>query len=129
MLERQRNSDPARRGFSLVEILVVCVLLVALGGGMAYLYMGHGRGEKPGQIVRTPITRANDTVCQSNLSQVRQAISMEQMSDTDGRYPQSLAELKGLPKDFTSCPTGHEPYVYDAATGQVHCAHPGHENY
>jgi hypothetical protein len=129
MFERYGNLRAARRGFSLVEILVVCVLLVALGGGLAYFYMGHGRGEKPGDIVHTPITKANDAVCQSNISQVRQALSMAQMSESDGKFPRSLTELKELPGEFLSCPTGHEPYLYDPATGQVHCVHPGHENY
>jgi prepilin-type N-terminal cleavage/methylation domain-containing protein len=129
MLERYGNRWAARRGFSLVELLVVCVLLVALGGGLAYFYLGQSRGEKPRDIVHTPISKANDVVCQSNIGQVRQALSMAQMSDSDGKFPQALTELKGLPQELLSCPTGHEPYVYDPTTGQVHCVHPGHENY
>ncbi|HZO89496.1 MAG TPA: hypothetical protein VFB38_14305 [Chthonomonadaceae bacterium] len=116
-------------GFSLVEILVVVLLLVLIGGGLAYFYLGHGSaGKKPGDIVHTPITRTNDVVCQNNLSQIRMSLQMQHDSDPDGKYPASLSELR-LPSEMLSCPVGHEPYQYDPTTGQVHCMHPGHENY
>ncbi len=113
------------RGFSLVEILLVCVVLAALGAGLSVLYLGHS---KPGEKATTPIDRAKSTVCQSNLISVRQSIAAFQAGDTEGKFPQSLEELK-LPAEILSCDVGKEPYTYDLTTGIVHCVHPGHENY
>lgn len=113
-------------GFSLIEILVVLVLLVILMGGAAYFYAGKGAG-KDGKA-HTPITMARDTVCMTDLISVRQAIAAYQSTDPDGKYPASLSELR-LPAELLSCPVGHEAYVYDPTTGQVHCPHPGHQSY
>lgn len=115
-----------RQGFSLIEILVVCVLLIALAGSLSYFYLGHS--SKKGQPDHTPIGAANSAVCRSNLVSVRQAIAAQQASDTDGGFPKSLDELH-LPAEVLQCAVGHEPYVYDPQTGQVHCPHPGHESY
>ena len=113
-------------GFSLIEILIVALILVAVGSTLAAFYMGSGKS-KPGERINTPLSKANDTVCKSNILQVRQALMMEQSSNDEGKYPESLKDLKGLPADFFICPVGSEPYEYDSATGEVHCKHPGHE--
>lgn len=129
-MARRKLSHPAlRNGFSLIEIVLVMLVIVLLMGGMLYYYAGSGGGKKPGDIVHTPITKANDVVCQTNLGSVRQMITAAQTSDPDGKPPQSLDALQGLPSELRSCPVGHEPYQYDPTTGQVHCVHPGHENY
>lgn len=127
MFRRRFTSRVARRGFSLIELLVVAVLLVALGGGLAYFYLGHGAGDKSGKA-HTPIGKAEDTVCLSNLRSVRQAINVARTSSTDEAFPKSLQDLQ-LGPDFLSCPVGHEPYEYNPATGEVHCIHPGHEKF
>ncbi len=124
----QRLRMRAHSGFGLIEILVVCVLIIVLSSSLAVLYFGHGSGDKANETVHTPIGKANTTVCQSNLTQLRQAITMEQTGDPDSKFPASLHDLKGLPSEFIVCPDGHEPYAYDPATGTVHCVHPGHEN-
>ncbi|HLV80442.1 MAG TPA: prepilin-type N-terminal cleavage/methylation domain-containing protein [Chthonomonadaceae bacterium] len=115
-------------GFSLVEMLVVVVLLVAIGGALTYFYLGRGSGSKPGDVVHTPISQANSTVCISNLHQIRDALTMARTSDPEGKLPASLDALH-LPTEMLSCPVGHEPYQYNPQTGEVHCIHPGHENY
>lgn len=119
---------PSRSGFSLIEILVVTVLLIMLSGGLAYFYLGSGGKTKDGKTKRTPITVAKDTVCQSNIGQVRQSLNVLRAGDPDGALPQSLTELK-LPSELLYCAVGKEPYQYDPSTGMVRCVHPGHENF
>lgn len=116
-------------GFSLIEVLLVVALLVLIGGGLAYFYLGRGGREKPdGTRERTPITIAKDTVCQSNLGQVRQALNVFRAGDPEETLPRSLQELR-LPAELFTCAVGGEPYQYEPETGTVRCVHPGHENF
>jgi len=121
--------DTKRRGvggFSLVEILIVCALLVALSAGLATFYTGHS---KPGDKARSPMERAHDPECAANLSQLRAALIMAQSENDGGKYPLQLTDLKGIPVSMFSCPESHEPYKYDPQTGEVHCTRAGHEKY
>jgi hypothetical protein len=71
---------------------------------------------------------AEDSVCRSNLGQVRAAIQTAKASMEEG-FPPSLEDLH-LPSELTYCRVPpHEPYTYDPTTGEVHCTHPGHEKY
>jgi prepilin-type N-terminal cleavage/methylation domain-containing protein len=129
-MARHRLSHPAlRNGFTLVEIVLVMLVIVLLMGGLLYYYGGRGEGKKPGDVVHTPVTKAKDVVCQTNLQSLRQMITVSQTGDPDGRPPQTMEALPGFTSELRSCPVGHEPYQYDPTTGQVHCVHPGHENY
>ncbi len=119
----QRSS---RTAFSLIEILIVCALLIALSAGLATFYTGHS---KPGEKARSPIERAHDPECMSNLTQLREALMMSQSDNEAGKFPTQLSDLKGIPASMLSCPESHEPYQYDPATGTVHCTRAGHEKY
>lgn len=122
----------AKAGFSLIEILVVMVVIVALAGLVSYNYLGKG---KPGEKKVTPMSEAKKVACQSNLQQIRTGIQTFKTMNTDSaensngepKNPASLKELK-FPQDALECPEGHEPYQYDPALGTVHCVHLGHEN-
>ncbi len=114
------------RALNLIELLVV---LVVIGAIAVYIWPRYIGGKSSGPAKYTgPVTQARDTVCRSNLSQLRASIQALSASDPEGRAPQSLVDL-GLPAEMQRCPTGGEPYRYDAATGRVQCPHPGHESY
>jgi len=123
-----------QKGQTLVATLVVVAIMAVLAvamlrpwavGGTAKPSRADGKGETVPGLVKL---KAEDTVCQSNLSQVRSFIVIAR-SNADDQAPASLSEIQGLPKDFESCPLGHEPYQYDPTTGTVKCVHPGHEKY
>lgn len=118
-----------RQGFSLIEMVVVLALLIALGGGLFYFYLGGKGTGKPGdKRPVTPITKAKQTVCNEYLRQVRMAITAFRTGDTDEKLPQSLSEIRDI-QPISKCPDGGEPYQYDPTNGQVHCIHPGHERF
>ena len=115
------------RALGLVEILVVCVILVALAAFLMPRYFGNSRtpAGKPASVM----ARAHDTECMANIRSVRQAVEVFKTSDPDGKNPQSLTELRELGPDFRQCPVGKVPYRYDPSTGEVHCPYPGHEQF
>src|SRR5262249_1735666 len=97
-------NSPTRRAvlaFSLVEVLIVAVLLIALAAFLLPRYLGSGK-TVDGKNAPTPVSRAKDTVCQSNLQQLRAGLASLKAGDPDGANPQSLAELK-FPAETTKC--------------------------
>jgi hypothetical protein len=117
-------------GVIIAMAILILGVLVFTSGGFSGL-----TGEKPeeradGQgetIVGKSLLAGKDTVCRTNIKQVRQSIQI-QMDPVDDIYPASLKDL-GLGGDFEVCAVGGEAYEYTASTGQVKCPHPGHENY
>jgi prepilin-type N-terminal cleavage/methylation domain-containing protein len=113
-------------GLNLIELLVVIVIIGAIALYLWPRYVGAGSKGPRGQV--SPISRARDTVCQSNLNQARASIQALSAADPDGKPPGSLDET-ALPREMVSCATGGEPYRYDPSMGRVQCQHPGHEGY
>ena len=111
-----------RSAFSLIEILVVLVVLMVLAAILMPRLLG-GR-TLDGKTIKSPQTAARETVCRSNLSQLRSAIQIHKIGND--KDPESLADLK-LPFEMTHCVVGNEEYRYEA--GEVHCPHLGHEAY
>ncbi len=125
----------SRAGFLvLIELLIVVLLIGMLaayfltsgssvsggkGGGAAA--PGEGATTVPGKAVE----RARDSVCRNNLSQLRDAVSVQ--FATGGSYPSSLESLQaGVP---LTCPVSGDSYQYDPNTGQVSCPYPPHSGY
>ena len=123
-----RRRAALSKGFVLVELLVVMVLLV----GLSALYFGmRGKGEKAepkfeGEAQTTlgkAVQKGEGVECQSYLTQLRLMIQMEAM---EGSNPAQLDARWGVPLRCTV--SGYE-YGYDPQTGQVWCPTPGHEGY
>ena len=122
------------RGQTLVATMIVLAIMAILAvallrpwavGGTAKPARADGKGATVPGLVKL---KADDTVCASNLGQVRAFIQIAR-TNADDQAPATLAEIQGMPKEFLACPLGHEPYQYDPATGTVRCVHPGHGKY
>ncbi len=119
-----------KKGFSLIEILVVLVIIVVLSSVLTGVYLGSKGGSKIDDgKAHSPMQRAKDTVCLENIHSVRISIAAAHASDTEEKFPGSLSELRELGSQLRACPVGKEPYEYDPTSGQVKCVHPGHANY
>jgi competence protein ComGC len=125
-MESKMRSRRIVRAFSLVEIMVVLVVLMVLAAVLYPSIAGHGR-TKQGKAT-TPLSKAHDTVCQSNLRSVRQSIEAFKAGDSEERLPASLDELK-LPSEVTHCDVSKEAYLYNPQTGEVHCPFVGHSSF
>ncbi len=115
----------------LVSIAIIGALLIV------WLYYGTsstagaGSGNAPGA---PPVSRvgevrqaAESVECRNNLSQIRMAIQMYQMSNEAN--PAQLSDLSGIPQTMFQCPVSGQPYQYDPTAGQVRCTTPGHMSY
>lgn len=122
-----------RRGFALIELVVVLLLiLVAMGA-----YFGLRGKPKPGElqgersatgaesIPLRAMQKAESLACKSNLQQVRQSLQMDK--DSGAEYPASLDQ--GATASVSKCPDSNQAYSYNPQTGQVWCTTPGHEKY
>lgn len=136
MSEHARPGERGFGGLSLIGLLVCVALLVYLGMQMYPRITGAGGGgtagvQAPPGKAATPTQRAESVECRSNLSQVRQAITMYQTSNE--RVPAQLSELGtyGVSASILTCPVGGAAYAYgyDARAGRVGCRYPGHERY
>jgi len=118
----------ARRGsWTLIELLVVMVILVALAAWLLPRYLGSGKNSTAQNTIQAPIQRAQGVDCQNNLQQLRSAITMSEQ--TNERFPASLRELSGIPREMLVCPVSKQPYAYDPRTGRVGCLYPAHRGF
>ena len=116
------------RGFVLIEILLVIVIIGLLAG--AYFGLrGRGGGDEGGEGAQTipgrAIEKGHEVECKNNLSQLRMAIQMD-TDPVEGTFPDKLPDLGS---SMMKCPVSGKPYVYDPKTGQVHCTTAGHEKF
>lgn len=115
-----------RRGQTLIATLIVLAIMLMLA-----VYLLGGRGGTTtipggGSGVASARNAALAEKCKNNLSQIR--ASVEIYKTTSDTPPAALSDTH-LSTDMYQCPVGKEPYVYDTATGKVHCPHPGHEKF
>lgn len=119
-----------RRGQTIVATLAVVVIIAILAvvmmkgmGGAAPKPKADGRGVT---VMGNAMATANDSACQSNLSQMRQLIQVQKSTDEEFK-PVSPTDVPGA-SSVSKCPVGKEIYLIDQQ-GLVHCPHLGHEKY
>lgn len=124
-----------RRGNTLVGLMAAMAIIAILsvgafyGSGMLTGKTGSARKDGRGKTIPgLAKLKAQDTVCQSNLGQLRSGIELATNASGEDTPPQTLEETR-IGSSFYECPLGKERYVYDPATGKVGCPHPGHEKY
>lgn len=116
----------------LAAAAIVAVLVIVFAGPSSGMFStGNKVSDRPDGKGKTRVGRAmveaKDSVCVSNLTQIRTALQIA-FDPIEGTGPSDLSSLR-LPQDLLQCPVGKEPYRYDPATGRVSCPHPGHEGY
>jgi len=112
---------------TLITVAIICILMVVMMQGYG---TGSASTRKDGLGKTTyggAIMTAKDEACRANLQQVRQGLEAAKLSNGD-EVPADIKDAH-IGDSFYSCPLGGEHYKYDSATGQVHCTHPGHENF
>ncbi len=117
------------RGFSLVEILVVVVILAILAAFLMPRYMSSTK-LPGGKTAGSPVQKAKGVECTTNLQQIRQAYTMATQVGDETR-PASLQDLRayGVTDSLMKCPVGGMPYRFNPASGQVGCTYAGHERF
>ncbi|MEQ1823899.1 MAG: hypothetical protein ABL949_15435 [Fimbriimonadaceae bacterium] len=119
-----------RRGQTLAATLICLVIMGMLVMVFMYGSTGGKSSRKDGKGTTLPglaMYKARDEACKSNLSQTRSSLEIARANAGD-EPPTSLSDTRLAP-EFLRCPIGKEPYTYDPATGEVKCAHPGHDKY
>jgi hypothetical protein len=128
MATHRLGSSRSSSGFFTLIGLLLAIVIIAILLAMYVLPGGSGGAGGVGDsknVITGSTSRARDAVCRNNLAQLRAAIGIR--AGTGAGNPPSLEGLSAGVE--LSCPAGGEPYHYDPATGEVHCVHPGHENF
>jgi type II secretory pathway pseudopilin PulG len=125
----------SERGWvTLIELLVVTVIILVViylmygtrtppGAGVGSTEMTPGGGQAT-TAAGAALEQARSIECQQNLRSLRELIAAYRIEND--QPPASLQELRA---GVYSCPVSGNPYVYDPATGTVHCTTPGHERF
>lgn len=122
-----------RKGFTLIATLItvaiICILMVIMMQSYtpAIDSVTRSAAATTGGKAQDMNISTVDLACKGNLSQLRQAIQAAKLSSGDENPPD--LQSVGIGANFYKCPVGGEAYVYDPATGTVHCPHPGHQNF
>ncbi|MBS1707400.1 MAG: hypothetical protein JSS65_01620 [Armatimonadetes bacterium] len=109
-------------------VALVLVFVFVNGSGVFGGKQAPERADKQGKtVIGKTMLAAKDSVCIQQIAEVRQMIQVA-TDPVEEKRPANLTEAH-VTGALSKCPIGHEDYVYDPETGEVHCQHPGHEKY
>jgi prepilin-type N-terminal cleavage/methylation domain-containing protein len=110
------HSSQCRRGFALIEIMAVLLILMILVGGYSH-FGGFGESVDKGTATST-MDRANDTACRASRAAVAGNIEMWEMSHVgQAATSVSLAEANISMR----CPHSRTGASYVLVRGTVYC--------
>lgn len=117
----------------LVAVAIICVVAAMMfnGGNLSTVKKDSpllDKSSKKQTVYGKALDTAKGEDCRQRLNQVRTAIENQNASSTTEGNPKSLSEIDLAP-GYLRCPVSNQPYVYDPATGRVHCPYPGHANF
>lgn len=110
---------PNRKGFTLVELLVVILILAILMAVALPLYLGA-------------VADSQKKTCRANMQTIANACQAYRTRSATHEYPAQLSDLVGQPDSdlqaLPKCPSNAGDYLYavDANTNQIAIACPGH---
>ena len=111
-----RNRKPNRKGFTLVELLVVILILAILMAVALPLYLGA-------------VSDSQKKTCRANMQTIANACQAYRTRSATHSYPTQLSDLitdgqdlQALPK----CPSNAGDYQYAVSNNQIAIACPGH---
>lgn len=95
-MNRRIRRHRQRRGFTLLEVMLVLAILVVLGGTVTLYFSGMRQ-------------TANADTAKSQMATLKQAMTMYQMHT--GQYPTTLEALVTRPADLTDVNKWRGPYL------------------
>jgi prepilin-type N-terminal cleavage/methylation domain-containing protein len=120
IIHRSKPDKPPVRGFTLIEILLVCVIIGIMAAVLVPSLMGRGGHDAGGNRILSPKERAHAVGTVSYVDQINQAILMYRQ-DHDDQNPPDLKALKpyGVMDEMIVDQVTHQPLPYDPATGRI----------
>ncbi|MEN6358390.1 MAG: hypothetical protein ABFD83_15055 [Armatimonadota bacterium] len=117
----------------LVSVAIICVVAAMMftGGNFSTVKKDSpllDKSSKKQTVYGKALDTAKGEDCRQRLNQVRTAIENQKASSTTEGNPKSLREIDLAP-GYLRCPVSNQAYVYDPATGTVHCPYPAHAKF
>lgn len=110
------NRKPNRKGFTLVELLVVILILAILMAVALPLYLGA-------------VSDSQKKTCRANMQTIANACQAYRTRSATHEYPAQLSDLIGAGQDLQAlpkCPSNSGDYLYAKNNNQIAIACPGH---
>lgn len=127
-----------RGNWSLIGLLAAVAIVMVLGavyfkGGFSTVKSNStlvDKSSKKQTVFGKSIDTGKGVDCRERLNQIRTAVQQSKAVSGSEENPASLKDLQmGVGPDYFNCPVSNQPYVYDPATGTVHCPYPAHSQF
>jgi hypothetical protein len=106
-----------RSGITAISLVISLIIIAVLAIFAIYYYRGQA-DSGPGNL-QSPMERVRNVECLAQARKIDTEVQIYYVRE--GIYPTSLLDLTGLAESDLYCPVTKSQYLYDPATGQVHC--------